>query len=421
MLCRCDEPKVARPLTESTPASAPPSLWAPLRRPAFRNLMAAMAVSNTGYWMQTVAAAYLMRLWTGGDPFMVSLVQTALFIPPALLLLPAGTWVDMMDRRKFMMFSQTWMMVAAGAITVMVLADVQSGWGLLALLAIFAVGFALNTPSQSAIWADMVGIKEVPQAIAIYSLTNNGARILGPSLSGVLIPLFGAVSVMAFNAISYIGVIAALWAWKAPERPRAAPKPFLSLLFGAFAFARTSALYRAVLLRGGIFFTVSSILLALLPVKVPEADDFGTVFSFMGLGAILGVLSFQRITHGHSRGTIVSWAVGVNAVATISMAFVTTVPALGLLTCAAGFTWFFVMSSMQVGAQMVLPDEIRGRGLALLNLVLMGGYAFGSPLWGTVASFTSPDETLIIAGTFSMLALALTFRLALPENRTEAV
>jgi hypothetical protein len=73
---------------------------------------------------------------------------------------------------------------------------------------------------------------------------------------------------------------------------------------------------------------------------------------------------------------------------------------------------------MQVGAQMVLPDEIRGRGLALLNLVLMGGYAFGSPLWGTVASFTSPDETLIIAGTFSMLALALTFRLALPENRT---
>ena len=162
----------------STP---PPSLWTPLKRPAFRNLMGAMAVSNTGYWMQTVAAAYLMRIWTDGDPLMVSLVQTALFVPPALLLLPAGTWVDMLDRRKFMMFSQIWMMLTACAVTALVLADVQSGWGLLALLALFAVGFALNTPSQSAIWADLVGMKEVPQAVAIYSLTNNGARILGPS------------------------------------------------------------------------------------------------------------------------------------------------------------------------------------------------------------------------------------------------
>jgi len=398
--------------------SARPSLWTPLKRPAFRNLMIAMSVSNTGYWMQTVAAAYLMRLWTGGDPFMVSLVQTALFIPPALLLLPAGTWVDMLDRRKFMMFSQAWMMVAAGLITALVMTDIQSGWALLALLALFAVGFALNTPSQSAIWADMVGLKEVPQAIAIYSLTNNGARILGPSLAGALISAVGAVGIMAFNALTYIGVIAALYAWTPPPSARTQPKPFLALLFGAFGFARANPLYRAVLIRGGIFFVVSSILLALLPVKVPEADDFGTVFSFMGLGAILGVFSFPRISHRHTREVIVAWAVGVNALAFIAMAYVTTVPALGILTAAVGYTWFFVMSSLQVGAQMVLPDELRGRGLALLNLVLMGGYAFGSPLWGAVARLTSPDHALMIAGVFSLAALALTFRMKLPVDKS---
>jgi predicted MFS family arabinose efflux permease len=385
--------------------------------PAFRNLMAAMAVSNTGYWMQTVAAAYLMRLWTDGDPLMVSLVQSALFIPPALLLLPAGTWVDMLDRRKFMIFSQTWMMVAAGAITILVLADIQTGWGLLALLAVFAVGFALNTPSQSAIWADMVGLKEVPQAVAIYSLTNNGARILGPSLAGVLIPTLGAVAIMAFNALSYLGVIAALYTWQAPPRPKTTPRPFLSLLFGAFGFARTSPLYRATLIRGGIFFTVSSILLALLPVKVPEADDFGTVFSFMGLGAILGVFAFPRLAHGRKREVIVSWAVGLNALALIGMALVAGVPALAACTAVAGFSWFFVMSSMQIGAQMVLPNEIRGRGLALLNLVLMSGYAFGSPLWGVVARLTSPTLAFLIAGVVSLAALALTFRMKLPQDQ----
>ncbi len=395
----------------------PQSLWTPLKRPAFRNLMAAMAVSNTGYWMQTVAAAYLMRIWTNADPFMVSLVQTSLFIPPALLLLPAGTWVDMLDRRKFMMFSQCWMMLASCAVTILVLADVQNGVALLALLAFFAIGFALNTPSQSAIWADLVGIKEVPQAVAIYSLTNNGARILGPSLAGALIPAFGAVGIMAFNALSYIGVIAALYSWKAPTRPRTTPQPFLSLLFGAFRYAKTSALFRAVLIRGGLFFTVSSILLALLPVKVPEADDFGTVFSFMGLGAISGVFCFPRLALGRSREVIVSWAVGINALAFISMALVSSIFALGVLTFVVGFTWFFVMSSMQIGAQMILPDEIRGRGLALLNLVLMSGYAFGSPLWGTVARLTSPNEALLIAGSLSLIALLLTFRMKLPQDK----
>ncbi len=395
-----------------------PSLWTPLKHPAFRNLMAAMAVSNTGYWMQTVAAAYLMRLWTNGDPFMVSLVQSALFIPPAVLLLPAGAWVDMLDRRKFMIFSQAWMMVAALAITALVLADIQSGWGLLALLTVFAVGFALNTPSQSAIWADLVGIKEVPQAIAIYSLTNNGARILGPSIAGGLLPAFGAVSVMAFNALSYLGVIAALYTWKPAPRPRGAPKSFLALLFGGIAYARQSALYRAVLIRGGLFFTSSSILLALLPVKVLKADDFGTVFSFMGLGAMLGVFCYPRFSHRHSRDFIVSWAVGVNALALMSMGLVTSVPALGLLTLAFGFTWFFVMSAMQIGAQMVLPDELRGRGLALLNLVLMSGYAFGSPLWGSVARLTNPNQAFVIAGVVSLLCLTLTFRMKLPADKT---
>ena len=100
------------------------------------------------------------------------------------------------------------------------------------------------------------------------------------------------------------------------------------------------------------------------------------------------------------------------------MALVSSILALGALTAVVGFTWFFVMSSMQIGAQMILPDEIRGRGLALLNLVLMGGYAFGSPLWGTVARFTSPNEALMIAGVLSLVALALTFRMKLPQDKT---
>lgn len=381
--------------------------------------MLAMTVSNIGYWMQTVAVAYLMRLWTNGDPVMVSLVQTALFVPPALLLLPAGALVDRLDRRKFMIFSQTWMMLAATALTILVLAEVQSPWGLIALLALFAVGFALNTPSQSSIWPELVGLKEVPQAIGIYSLTNNGARLVGPAIAGALTPVFGAVSVIAFNALSYVGVIAVLSYWKreAITQPKAAQSFWLSL-FGGIAFARQSMPYRATLMRGGIFFIVASIVLAILPVKVSEAHDFGTVFSFFGLGAILGALSYARVAHRFTRAGIVRTVIGVNALALIGIGFAASVVSLCGLLLVVGFTWFFVMSSVQIGAQMILPDEVRGRGLALLNLVLMGGYAVGSPLWGTTAHLTSPDQAFMIAGVVSLLALAMTNHLKLPVDKS---
>ncbi len=380
--------------------------------------MATVTVANMGYFMQTVAAAYLMRLWTDGDPLMVSLVQTALFIPPVLLLLPAGALTDMLDRRKFMIFSQSWMMLAAGALTVVILSGLHNPWLLLALLMLFAVGYALNIPNQSAIWAEMVGMKELPQAVAIYSLTNNLARIIGPSLAGALIPILGAVAMTAFNAVAYIGVIVALMAWRSPHvRPARAPQPLTMMLFGAIAFAKTSPPFRALLIRGGIFFVVCSIVLAILPVKAPQPSDFGIIFSGMGLGAILGVFSFQRVAHHFSRDVIVGVAIAVNALSLLAMAFVETVLTLGVLTCIGGYTWFFVMSANQVGAQMVLPDEVRGRGMALINLVLMSGYAFGSPMWGMIASMTNADQALIIAASVSLIALALTYKMKLPQDR----
>lgn len=401
-----------------TQPSAPPSLWAPLKRPAFRNLMIAVSASNTGYWMQAVAAAYLVRQWTGGEPLLVALVQTALFLPPAVLLLPAGALADSLDRRRFMMAAHGWMMAAAAAIAVLVLTGGTSAWALLALLGLFAVGFAFSTPAQSAIWVEMVGLKELPQAVAVYSLSNNGARILGPSLAGALIPWLGAASVMTLTALSYLGVIAALAGWRRAAAPVPRPaQPFWPLLWGGLAFARRSPPYRAVLVRGGLFFVVSAILLGVLPVKVPAADDFGTVFSFMGLGAILGVFSFPRVSHLHRRQVIVAWAVAVNALALAAMALVGSVWALSLLTAAAGYTWFFVMSALHVGAQMVLPDDLRGRGLALLNLVLMGTYALSSPLWGAVARLTDPDAAFAVAAATSLLALALTARMRLPDDR----
>jgi predicted MFS family arabinose efflux permease len=187
-------------------------------------------------------------------------------------------------------------------------------------------------------------------------------------------------------------------------------------LTGGFVFAATSAPFRAVLVRCGAFFVVTSVILGILPVRVPDAGDFGTVFSFFGLGAMLGAFNYPRVAARLPRNVSMGVAVAVHAAGLIGLALIDWLPALCAITLVVGFAWFFVMSAAQVGAQSILPDELRGRGLALLNLVLMSGYAFGSPLWGTVASATSPAQCLLIAAAASLVALALTFRMKLPED-----
>lgn len=388
-----------------------------LRIKPFRRILGGTLMSNTGYWMQAVAAAFLVREWTGGDAVMVSLVQTALFLPAVLLMMPGGILADIFDRRRMLMIGQTWMMASAAAIALLVVSGVTSPWLLLGLLAFVAVGYALTTPAQSSIWPELVGIREVGNAISLYSMTNNGARLIGPAVAGAMIGAVGVAPAVALNAIAYIPILIALTAWKrtAPQAKRA-PMSIREALTGAFAFAAASPPFRAILVRGGLFFIVASIVLGVFPVKVIVADDFGTVFSFFGLGAVLGALNYPRAAARFSRNGIMAAAIVLHAAGLLAASSTASVPILSALTCAIGFGWFFVMSAVQIGSQMVLPDAVRGRGLALLNLVLMSGYAFGSPLWGAVARATSPDRALQIAAGVSLAALALTFRMRLPSD-----
>jgi MFS family permease len=317
-----------------------------------------------------------------------------------------------------MMVSQAWMAIAAAILSAMIIAGMTSPAGLLACMALLAIGFALNNPVQSALWPELVPRPELPQAVSLYSISNNGARLIGPAVAGALLPLIGAATVVALNALSTLGVIAALLAWRRTTAPAVAPRsePWLAFIGGAVRFARHTHTYRAVLLRGGGFFVVTAIVLAILPVKVPDADDFGFVFSFFGLGAVLGALAYGRAAAALSRNRIVAAAVGMHAVLLLALSQTHAVAAMAVLTGCIGFTWFFVMSALQIGAQMVLPDALRGRGLALLNLVLMGGYALGSPLWGAVAAATTPDTSLAMAAVLSLGFLALTARMPLPVD-----
>jgi predicted MFS family arabinose efflux permease len=268
---------------------------------------------------------------------------------------------------------------------------------------------------------EIVGIKNVPFAVSLYSVANNGARVMGPGLAGVLLPIIGGAAVIGINAATYVFLLIVLIWWR--RTPRAADtskEGFLKAMRTGFQFAKQSGQFRTVLLRGGLFFAVTSIILAMMPMLVPNSADYGLVFGCFGMGAIAGAVNYGRLSAHYSRNTIVTGAIIIHATMLMLLSSTANSFAMGAILLCAGTAWFFVMSALQISAQLILPNTVRGRGIAILNMTLMTGYALGSPLWGTVAAFTTPRTSMLIAGCLSLIFLLATYRMPFPQDSDKA-
>src|SRR5579863_8708521 len=159
--------------------------WEPLREPLFRSLWIAAVISYTGTWMQNVGAGWLMTQLST-SPLMVSLVQAAAAIPVFLVVLPAGALADMMDRRRLLLFTQGWMVVAAAALGLLTLFHAVDPWVLLAFTFLLGLGAVMNDPAWQAITPEVVSPARHASAVALNSAGFNVARAVGPALGGLV-------------------------------------------------------------------------------------------------------------------------------------------------------------------------------------------------------------------------------------------
>src|ERR1051325_8328050 len=178
------------------------SPWAPLREPLFRSLWIAAVISYTGTWMQNVGAGWLMTLLTV-SPFMVGLVQAASALPVFLVILPAGALADMVDRRRLLLLTQTWMVVAAAALGVLTLLGLVTPWLLLLFTFVLGLGYVTNDPPWQAITPEIVSPRNFSQAVALNSVGFNVARAVGPALGGLLIMPYGPGAAFLVNAACF--------------------------------------------------------------------------------------------------------------------------------------------------------------------------------------------------------------------------
>ena len=385
-------------------------------------LWMASIFSNIGSWMHEVGAGWLMTS-LAPSPLMVALVQAATSAPVFLLALPAGALADIVDRRRYLIATQVWMMAVAALLGVLTLAGWATAPLLLALTFALGIGTAMMMPAWGAVTPELVSRDELHAAIGLNTVGMNVARAVGPALAGLIIAATGPGVVFILNAISFLATIAALANWKrAPRQSELPAERLAGAVRAGLRYARHSPELRAVLTRGIVFFLFASASWALLPLIVRQelhsgASTFGLFLACLGIGAIGGALVLPGLRSRFSRDRIVAGATVLYALAMLALAHSGNVYAAGASMLLMGAAWISVVSSLMGAAQTALPSWVRARGLALFCVVFMGGMAVGSALWGQVASVGGIPEALTFAaiGTLAGIVAGKRYKVGLHD------
>jgi len=400
-----------------TRSPAIPSLWRPLHTPTFRNLIVADIVSDIGTFMQSVGAAWLMVSLNAG-PMYVALTQTASALPFFLFALPAGAIGDIVDRRKLILYTETWMVGVALVLAILTIAGRLSPLPLLVLTFALAAGDAFETPTWRALLPELVTKEDLSAASALNGIEFNFARAVGPGLAGLVITAAGVGAAFLLNTVSFIGVIFVVARWKrAIHRRTTPPETVMGATIAAIRYVRYSPAIRTLLTRSGLVMFFASGLLALLPflarIVKNSPSAYGLLLGCFGLGAVLGALIMQRARARWSSEAVVAAGVAMFGLTTLAASTLRSLPALSAVMVVAGSAWIVFLSLVNVLVLNHAPDWVRARVLAISILVFQGAIAVGSATWGAVDARLGIGAALLYAGagTLIMTTLALFFHL----------
>lgn len=399
----------------STHDSAAPGAWAPLKIRLFRAMWLAILGSNVGTWVNDVAAAWVMAERTG-SPLMVALVQSATTVPVVLLALVAGTLADIVDRRRYLLFTQGWMLLVAATLATLTALGMLTPPLLVLLTFAMGCGAAMAMPAQAAIVSELVPRPMLASAVALNSIGINIARSLGPAIGGLIVAQLGAGWAFGLNALSFAAMLWVLFNWRPDAQASALPpEGFGAGLRAGVRYALRAGRLQAVLIKSAGFFFFASAVTALLPLVVRSelhggAGTYGLLLGCIGIGAVSGALVLPSLRARLDRDLLVLLATLACALSLFGLAWLRHMALLPLAMLVNGFAWITVLSSLQIAAQTAVPAWVRARALSLYIMVFSLGMAAGGLSWGSIAQHTSIPLALSIAAVGAVIGGLLVWR-----------
>ncbi len=392
------------------------SPWSPFRHPSFTVLWTATVVANIGTWMYNAASGWLMTN-LNPDPFIVSMVQVATTLPMFLFALPAGALSDIIDKRKFLIAAEAATTLLSAIYAGIVWLDLATPGNLLLFTFLIGAAGALTAPAWQSIVPQLVPRQDLQPAVAANSVGFNVSRAVGPALGGLIVASIGIAAPFWLNAASNLGIVGALLWWRSlrTSTSRLPVERFGSAIRVGFRHARNNPHLQATLIRAAAFFLFASAYWALLPLVARTQiaggpDLYGYLLGAIGAAAVSAALGLPWLKARLGPDRLVAVGTLGTALAMILFAFARN-PATALAGSAvAGASWIAVLASLNVSAQVALPDWVRGRGLAIYVTAFFGCLSLGSAIWGQVAGMVGLPAAHIIAALGALVAIPLTWR-----------
>jgi MFS family permease len=380
----------------------------------YRLFFFGQGISLIGTWMQNIAMSWLVYSLTK-SALMLGLVGFAGQIPSFLFTPFAGVLADRYHRKSILIVTQTLSLIQAFALALLVLTGKISVTHILSLSIFLGLVNALDMPTRQSFVVDMIEKKEdLGNAIALNSSMFNSARLLGPSIAGILISAVGIGACFLINGFSYLMVIGALFAMRGiPKEERERNSHILHELKEGFLYAFDSSLIRWIILVLGLISLVGMPYAVLMPIFAKEIlhggpHTLGFLMGFAGFGALLGAgfLASKENTRGLLR--LIPVAASIFGAGLIAFSQSRILWLSYFLMLVTGLGMVMQMASCNTVIQTIVTDDKRGRVMSFYNMSFMGMMPLGSLLAGSLANTLGAPKTLLAGGIVCILG-ALTF------------
>jgi MFS family permease len=410
-------PELGEPAAPSLEATRP-TRWSEtfraFRHRNYRLFYTGQAISLSGSWMQTVAQSWLVLELTDSK-LALGLVTMLQFLPITLFVLIAGVIADRVSKRNLILATRILAMAQSALLAILVATDQVELWHVYVLALVLGFSTAFEQPARQAFAVEMVGKDDLLNAVALNTGLFNGARVIGPSIAGVIIAVVGLEAAFFINAISFLPTIWAMLAMDMSElyavkgKRGGSGNPFRELHEGISYAVRTPATFLIIIIAFfiGMFGFNFLVVLPLVARYTLEGGAvlLGFLWAALGIGAVISALVLAARRTFRLRTIFIGGA--AFSILLTGIALSATVPLTVVLLLALGVALTAFASTANTALQLSTPDHLRGRVMGLWMLLFAGSTPFGGYLTGFLAEEIGVQEAIGFNAALCAIGLGL--------------
>ena len=389
----------------------------------FKLFLGGQLISIVGNYVQTIAQAWLVYRLTGSAA-LLGLVAFSGQISIFVLAPVSGVVADSKSRKHILFATQVAPMALSFVLAALTLTGRVAVWHVFTVAALMGVVNAFDFPIRQAFVAELVPKEDLTSAVTLNSSMINSARTIGPGIGGLLVAGVGEGWCFLGNALSYVAVIIGLLMMKSTTARKKPPQHFRAGVAEAFKFVRHTGPVGALLVLLGLISFTGLRYEILMPVYVKEMlhggpTQFGLLMGASGVGAIFGSFVLAMFSNDRTLGDWAALAAAGFGGSLVLLSFSHSFALSLLVMLLIGFTMVTGLDASNTLVQRIVPDELRGRVMAIWTMMLSGLAPFGSLVVGVLAQQFTARRTFA-AGGMACIMGAMGFGFSLPILQREA-